>query len=214
MRFFRHHFLVLQAVLSVTNTAGNPVQTDSSEVIASEPHDTLAESQGRNGSYYLGTHGCGSRINGRSRIPILANEAARTWGRKHMCGPMEYWRLTPESMRDSGAGDFFLSWMDRYHSGLYQHECDNARLTAIQCFASMWWGDFDYKCPIDQIERCSVPTAYDITAWIQEHNDWSESEVTDTARKVYFIYKHFQVVISDLKTDWVKLSFLQVLPCC
>ena len=202
MRFLKCSLL---ALLSTAPTDAGPILAPPSE----GKHPPLDQSR------HHGVQVQKSRIDARSRNIVVANEAAHSWDTKHICHPVEYWRLGPESAKEAHAKEFFRDWMKAYRSEVYSQQCDESRYTAIQCFASIFWGDFDFGCTIDQIERCAVPTACQITTWIQwQHPDWPASQVVDTARKVYYIYKHFQVVISDLKSDWVKLSLIEVFACC
>jgi hypothetical protein len=203
MIFVKFLLLAVQASVLIIHTIASPIRSPPAEGAKPQQNTGSIQSHGRNGSYHHGPDVCSSSIHARSKISNPANEAADAWGKDHICAPMKYWRLTPDTMRDSGAQAFFLDWFDEYKSGKYQDECDDTQLTAIQCFASMWWGDYDFKCTVDQIERCSAPTAHSIAKWIQGRYAWPAPRVTETARKVYFIYKHFQVAISDLKSDWV-----------
>ena len=196
MRFFNCSLLALPAFLftALTATASNAAPSSGGT------HPWLGGSR-----HGIRVHM--SRVDARSRIAIAINEAAHSWSTKQICGPREYWQITPESANDSKAQEFFQDWMKEFRSGAYSQQCLAAGYTAIQCFAGMWWGDFDFGCTINQIERCSVPTACSIATWIQgQHPDWPAHQVVDTARKVYYSYKHFQLIISDLKTDWVTLS--------
>lgn len=202
MRLFKLFTLFLQFALSVTPAAAKPHCAVYSAEVAN-PHGRPTENQAKNGSQNCGLDDCGSQISARSEALVVANEAAHSWANKHINLPMRYWELTPDTIRESGAQDFFFGWLEEYKNGKIKTECDNTRHTAIQCFAAMWWGDFDYTCSIDQIERCSVPTANSISHWIEKTQEWTPSKVADTARKVYLIYKHFQISISDLKSDWV-----------
>lgn len=203
MIFVKLLLLVAQAIILITHTSADSIQSLPTQRAKTQHYNDRTRSHGRNGSYYHDLDVCGSPVLARSRIPVPAGQAAHIWETGHICAPAKYWRLTPETMRESGAQTFFLDWFEAYRLGKYQDECDGAHMTAIQCFASMWWGDFDFQCTVDQIERCAVPTTSRITTWIQGRYNWPPGQVTETARKVLFIYKHFQIAISDLKTDWV-----------
>ena len=209
MIFVKLLLLVAQAIILITHTSADSIQPPSTQRAKSLQYNDRTRSHRRNGSYYHDLDVCGSPVLPRSKIPVPADQAAHIWETHHICAPAKYWRLTPETMRESGAQAFFLDWFEEYRLGKYQDECDGAHMTAIQCFASMWWGDFDFQCTIDQIERCAVPTTSRITTWIQGRYNWPPAQVTETARKVLFIYKHFQIAISDLKTDWVSCPLIK-----
>lgn len=217
MRLFTFLIQVLHITHLITHVATKPLRVIPSPDVANPLHYGYPTGhQSRNGSHYCNLHVCSSQLKTRSKHLVAANEATHTWENNRLSGPLEYWQLTPETMRQSGAQEFFFEWMGQYQEGKFRLECDSdsAQFTAIQCFASMWWGDFDYRCTIDQIERCQVPTANDIAYWIQgHHHDWTSAQVMDTTRKVYYIYKHFQMVIADLKTDWVSCLQFGVILC-
>lgn len=169
----------------------------------STPYPSLAGLRKRNESHSSGA--LGSRFH-TSDSPLV-NEAILNWEKRQLCAPLNYWKRTPETIKESRSEEFFVEWMDQYEAGEYQDECDGKNLTAIQCFASIWWGDFDFGCSVHQIEACSVPSAAVITAWIQRrYPSWSALQVIDTARKVHFISKHFQETIVNLNTDFVSRS--------
>jgi hypothetical protein len=220
MRIVRHILALLLDILSMIHAAAQlthdintqPLQALPSAKEYSTQYAGVAENQESSESHIRGVHDDGSRINGRSMIPsMLHHEAAHIWKRERVYATIEYWGRTPETIRESKGKEFFAEWLSQYESGSYKDECNNKNLTIMQCFASIWWGDFNFRCTIDQTELCSVPTATNITAWIQQrHASWPTSQVIDTARKVFFAYKHFQAVTSNLKTDWVSLPLLDL----
>lgn len=152
---------------------------------------------------------------GRSRKEILADRATAAWNKHGLCSPMEYWQPTPESMKESNAKDFMLKWLDENGDGKGPAECKTAELTAMRCFASLWWGDYDFRCPIHNLEQCAAPRPGDIVRWIRgKYEDWPTSQVVDIARKVFFVYKTFEIAMSDLKADLVNCLSFEVIACC
>lgn len=147
----------------------------------------------------------------RSKILVLANEASYTWEHYAIASPREYWQLSPEMARESGAQEFFYEWMNKYHAGDFE-DCGNANYTAIQCFASTWWGDHNFGCTIHQIEQCRIPTPLEIANWIEKRHGYAKGKVPDIARKIFVIHRRFQVVIANLKTDWVSFLCIEVIP--
>lgn len=204
--------LVLSAAHPTAHTPLVPVAPPS-EAADVTVYESLNQTRGAAASHinYSNSDGLGSH--GRSKRGIPADEAVAAWDKYGICSPIEYWQPTPEAMKESEAQDFMLKWLEDYADGKVQ--CAAEQFTAMRCFASSWWGEFDFWCPLDNPAQCVAPKPREIMRWIQaQHEDWPTSQLVDTARKVYFVYKTFIISMSDLKSDLVSCPSLGVVDCC
>lgn len=208
MKLLKGPFLALSLLLSATRNGALATPLPSSEVTGLQLYHGVekgAENVGSSGSsdsYNDGGDIHRSHITTKDKPTVAFSEAVRLFADKGVCGPLEYWRASPESIRGSGAEQFIRDWSREYEAGRYP-ECREAKLTQIQCFASLWWGVHDFSCRIDQIEQCSVVSECDIARWIHGKYGWPVERTIETAKKAYFIYKTFQNGLSDIKSDWV-----------
>lgn len=192
------------AFLSIANANAN-ASPDQVQFPPHQPRDAhvLKAYRTTRGYDKRGDHSCGPILSRRTRIHVIANEAAHAWDTSRVLSPMDYWEHTPENINESGPIEFWGEFKCRSGNREYP-ECHNRNMTEIQCFAAKWWGDFDYGCSIDQLERCLQPTKEDIASWIQKTNpSWPPHRVVDVTRKVYFTHRHFQSMASDMGSDWV-----------
>ncbi|KAG9242843.1 hypothetical protein BJ878DRAFT_577073 [Calycina marina] len=129
---------------------------------------------------------------------------AMCWQDHRIVGPDEYWIKNAANVKNSSA---LTDWSEFYTEYLKADDkneiskCYKLGRGALQCYASLYWGDGDFECRIDQMEKCHVPSAEVVLSNIDKRfPHLNDQEKTDKARAVYFTMKNFETTILNQRS--------------
>ncbi|KAH8586287.1 hypothetical protein B0O99DRAFT_602634 [Bisporella sp. PMI_857] len=142
--------------------------------------------------------------------PVKCDTPEECWEKYRIIGPKEAWVKNAENVLKSSVLTDWDDWYKEYETN-DRWDCHKLEFAPLQCYASHFWGDSNFKCRLDQLGRCAIPSAEVVLSNIDKRfPNLTIKEKVETAIGVYFTMKNFETVALNHKSLYDLLNEMKI----